>query len=305
MLGLDYSGGRPSGAAVHAAGYGFVVRYLDNGLSGRVNLTAGEVSDMHSAGVAVALVWERKILGQPDRATQGHPAGVADAQAALAQAQAVGLAGSPIYFAVDFDIPDYSPSATSPRAKLGPVGDYFDGIASVLDHGRIGIYGGYWAVSRALDAGLAAWAWQTVAWSGGHEDPRIHLYQRVGATYVAGVECDVNEARQTNFGQQGETMAIDWSDTVTPAGLPPNKVADLLGYADEFARKANDNSAAALAESKTTSSKVDALAAQHATDMAALATRLDALTAAIAAQHPGTTGDIHVEGTLTVTAPTG
>jgi hypothetical protein len=206
MLGLDYSGGRPPGAAVKAAGYGFVARYLANGLSGRVNLTAAEVQDMQANGVAVTLVWERKIIGQPDRATGGHDAGVADAKAAVAQAQAVGLPDQPIYFCVDFDVPDYSPAATSSRAKLGPVGDYFDGVASVLAHGRIGVYGGYWAVSRVLDAGLAAWAWQTAAWSGGHEDPRIHLFQRVGYALVAGVQCDINEARKDDFGQQGDTM---------------------------------------------------------------------------------------------------
>jgi hypothetical protein len=206
VLGLDYSGGRPSGAAVARAGYGFVARYLANGLSGRVNLSAGEVSDMHANGVAVAVVWERKQLGQPDRVTQGRPAGVADAQAAAAQANDVGLPDNPIYFCVDFDIPDYDHAATSPRAKLGPIADYFDGVASVLPHSRIGVYGGYWAVSRVLDAGLAAWAWQTAAWSGGQEDPRIHLFQRVGTVTVGGVDCDVNEARQDQFGQQGDTM---------------------------------------------------------------------------------------------------
>jgi len=206
MLGLDYSGGRPSGAAVARAGYGFVVRYLANGLSGRVDLSAGEVSDMRANGVAVALIWERKIIGQPDRATEGHGAGVADAQAAVAQADAVGLPDNPIYFCVDFDIPDYSPGNADARAKLGPVGDYFEGVLSVLPRDRVGVYGGFFAVSRALDAGLAQWAWQTAAWSGGQEDPRLHLFQRVGTVTVDGVDCDVNEARKDDFGQQGDTM---------------------------------------------------------------------------------------------------
>lgn len=201
MLGLDYSSGRPSGAAVARAGYGFVVRYLVNGLSGRVNLTAAEVADMHAAGVAVVLVWERKIIGQPDRATEGHAAGVADAQAAVAQAATAGLPDNPIYFCVDFDIPDYSPGDPSARAKLGPVGDYFEGVLSVLPRERVGVYGGFYAVSRVLDAGLAEWAWQTAAWSGGREDPRIHLFQRVGTAVVDAVDCDVNEARKDNFGQ--------------------------------------------------------------------------------------------------------
>jgi hypothetical protein len=58
-------------------------------------------------------------------------------------------------------------------------------------------------VSRVLNAGLASLAWQTVAWSGGHVDPRIHLKQRIGSVFVGSpaVECDVNEQLQTYFGQ--------------------------------------------------------------------------------------------------------
>jgi hypothetical protein len=215
MLGLDYSAGRPRGAAIRAAGYGFVVRYLENGLSGRANLSAAEAADLRGAGVAVALVWERKINGQPDRATEGYDVGVADARAALAAADACGLSGWPIYMAIDFDIPDYAPGSSDPRAKLGPCGDYLAGAMSVLGRGKMGLYGGFYAVSRALDAGLATYAWQTAAWSGGQVDPRIHLFQRVGYVTVDGVQCDVNEARRGNFGQQdaagslgGNNMAV-------------------------------------------------------------------------------------------------
>jgi len=221
VLGLDYSGGRPSGAAVARAGYGFVARYLPNGLlSSRVNLSAAEVADMHAAGVQVAMVWESAA----NRAAGGRAAGIADATMAAAQAKVVGLDGQPIYFAVDFDLPDYSPAATSPRAKLGPVGDYFDAVVSVLGVARVGVYGGYWAVRRCLDAGLASWAWQTAAWSGGNVDPRIHLFQRVGTVKVDGVDCDVNEARKDDFGQQGDTMTPE--DLLD---LPINRAGDETG----------------------------------------------------------------------------
>jgi hypothetical protein len=260
MLGLDYSGGRPSGAAVARASYGFVARYLPNGLtSPRVNVSAAEVADMHANGVAVALVWESLA----NRAAQGRAAGVADATMAIAQAKVVGLPNSPIYFAVDFDIPDYSPSATSPRAKLGPVGDYFDGVASVLEHARIGVYGGYWAVRRCLDAGLASWAWQTAAWSGGQVDPRIHLFQRIGYVVVDGVQCDVNEARQNNFGQNasgGDDMTPD--DLISPDGLldasgkqVTDKAKNFWGYGDHAAQ---DSKAVGVANG----AKLDAILAQ-------------------------------------------
>jgi hypothetical protein len=260
VLGLDYSGSRPSGAAVARAGFGFVVRYLPNGLtSPRVNVSATEVADMRANGVAVALVWESLA----NRAAQGRAAGIADATMAIAQATVVGLPDSPIYFAVDFDIPDYNPSATSPRAKLGPVGDYFDGVASVLDHTRIGVYGGYWAVRRCLDAGLASWAWQTAAWSGGQVDPRIHLFQRIGYVVVDGVQCDVNEARQNNFGQNasgGDDMTPD--DLISPDGLldasgkqVTDKAKNFWGYGDHAAQ---DSKAVGVANG----AKLDAILAQ-------------------------------------------
>jgi len=213
MLGLDYSAGRPRGSAIRAAGYGFVVRYLDNGLGGHVFLNAGEVADLRSAGVAIGLVFEKKLNPPaPDRSTEGRGAGIADARAAQAQANACGLAGWPIYLAIDFDIPDYAPNSSDPRAKLGPCGDYLDGAMSVLGRGRMGVYGGFYAVSRALDCGLATYAWQTMAWSGGQVDSRINLLQRLGTVTVDGVECDVNEARKSDFGQQDRPGAVGGND---------------------------------------------------------------------------------------------
>lgn len=225
-FGLDYSAGRPSGAAIRAAGYNFVVRYLDNGLGGsRANLTAAEAADLRNAGVDVALVWERKLLSGPDRATQGRAAGAADAAAAVAQARACGLDGWPIYFAIDFDMPDYAPAATSPLTKLGPVGDYFGGIRATLPLERVGVYGSFYAVGRVRAAGLASWTWQTMAWSGGQVDTAIHLLQRLGTVTVGGVDCDVNEAKQPQFGQS----AAQALTTTTPGDIVFEFIANTDG----------------------------------------------------------------------------
>lgn len=211
MLGLDYSAGRPDGAAVIAAGYGFVARYLDNGLRGRVNVTTAELANMQRHGVAVVFVWESAAT----RAAAGRDAGVADARAADAAATTAGAPGAVIYFAVDYDIPDAAPASTDPRAKLGTVAAYFDGVTSVLGVRRTGVYGGYWAVSRILDAGLATYAWQTAAWSGSNVDTRIHLYQRIGTVTVDGVACDVNEARRVYFGQYGVAVRQGGNNVAT------------------------------------------------------------------------------------------
>jgi len=277
MLGLDYSAGRPSGAAVRRAGFGFVVRYLPNGLSGRVNLSAAEVADMHANGVDVAMVWERKIIGQPDRATEGWSAGVADAQAAVARAAEVGLPDNPIYFAVDFDIPDYAPPTKedpNPTAlrKLGPVGTYFGGVLSVLPLARVGIYGGYWAVKRALDAGLAHWAWQTMAWSGGQVDPRVHLIQRIGSVKVDNVDCDVNESKQTNYGQSAaEVDDMRPEDLISPVGLVDKDGKQITDQAQNFWGYADQAAQDSKAQAILANAKLDALMAKF--DLAVTAER--------------------------------
>ncbi|QUQ66046.1 glycoside hydrolase domain-containing protein [Kutzneria sp. CA-103260] len=214
IRGLDYSAGRPRGSAIRAAGYDFVLRYLDNGLGEHVFLSAAEVADLRAAGVAIGLVFEKKLRPPaPDRSTLGRSAGIADAQAAIAQVNACGLAGWPIYMCIDFDIPDYAPNSSDPMAKLGPCGQYLAGAASVLGHARMGVYGGFYAVSRALDAGLATYGWQSIAWSGGQVDPRINVLQRNDLVVtIDGTECDVDEAHQSDFGQQDRPVAVGGND---------------------------------------------------------------------------------------------
>lgn len=204
ILGLDYSSGRPRASAVAAAGYGFVARYLSYAGNPK-DLTAAELTDMQAYGIAVCLVYETTA----QRATAGYAAGVADAQAAQVEANSLGIGALPIYMAVDFDIADYATNSSDSLAKLGPVGGYLQGAASVLGVRRTGVYGGYWTVKRALDAGLVTYAWQTQAWSGSLIDPRIHLYQRIGTVYVDGIACDVNEARAADFGQSGALLTGD------------------------------------------------------------------------------------------------
>jgi len=210
VLGLDYAGGRPGGAAIRAAGYGFVVRYLTDGgpsLPGKL-LTPAEYRDLQSSGVAVVVNWEATA----DRMRAGHAAGLADAQAADRTARSVGHPDDrPIYFSCDFD------AAPDDQAAID---EYLRGAATVIGPSRVGIYGGYWPVSRALSNGTAAWAWQTGAWSGGNVDSRIHMYQRIGAITVGGVECDINEARQPDFGQhpkpfvrQSENMNMSYPNS--------------------------------------------------------------------------------------------
>lgn len=191
MLGLDYAGGRPGGVTIKAAGYDFVCRYLTSGgagLPGKL-LTIPEYADLQEHGVAIVANFETSA----DRMKAGFDAGVQDASAADTVLRALGHpADRPVYFSADFD---------ATPADQAEIDDYLRGAASVIGADRVGVYGGYWIVKRCLDNHTARWAWQTGAWSGGNIDPRIHIYQRIGFVTVGGVECDVNEARQVDFGQ--------------------------------------------------------------------------------------------------------
>src|SRR5262245_41232357 len=99
-FGLDYAAGRPGGAAIRAAGFDFVVRYLSPGgptLPGKL-LTPEEADDLRANGVSIASNWETSAT----RMLAGFDAGVLDAQAALAQVlRCGGRTDRPIYFAAD------------------------------------------------------------------------------------------------------------------------------------------------------------------------------------------------------------
>ncbi len=184
MKGVDYSSGHPGGAALKAAGIGFAARYVSHTPS--KNISAVEATDLAAHGVWTVLVWETTA----NRAGAGRAAGIADAHDALAQATAAGMPpGRPLYFAVDWDA---NPAVVVP---------YFQGVASVLGLARTGVYGGFKVVSYLLDHQLAAWAWQTAAWSAGRWDPRAHIRQPATTVQIGGVACDNDTSQQTDFGQ--------------------------------------------------------------------------------------------------------
>jgi hypothetical protein len=214
--GVDYAWGRPGAAALQRAGKRFAARYLSHDTTGK-NLSRREAIDLSAAGIAIVVVWEHAA----DRALDGHAAGAADATFAAAQAKACGMPDDrPIYFAVDFDA---SPS------QQAAINAYLDGAASVIGRSRVGIYGGYWPVKRALDAGKARWAWQTYAWSGSHWDPRAQLQQYRNGEHIAGVDLDLDRATVTDYGQWrlGSTGGAvpTWMETLMHA-LPTVRQGD-------------------------------------------------------------------------------
>ena len=213
MFGVDYSfAPHPSPAALTAAGVRFACRYIsaDAGNDGNgKNLRPAEARALLAAGIAVVMVAESYAA----RMKEGRPAGVADARHANAVVQALGMPGVPVYFAADWD---------AQPADQPAINAYLDGAASVIGRQRTGIYGGYHPVKRALDAGKASYAWQTVAWSAGVWDPRAHIHQGLAVT-IGGVQCDRDESRRPDFGQwprPGVTVPRP-APAPAPAPTPP------------------------------------------------------------------------------------
>ena len=239
--GLDYAWGRPSMAALHAAGVRFVCRYLSHSPS--KNLTSAEAHSLSDAGIWIVVVWETTAK----RALDGRTAGIADALDAQTQAQACGQpAGRPIYFAVDWD---------ASSAQQSKIDAYLDGAASVLGRDRVGIYGGYGPVSRAMEDGHAAWGWQTYAWSGGRWYGGAQLQQYSNNHTLGGVGCDYNRATKDDYGQwrAGVSPNIQEDDMaqVTSVGagaektaaeaqtIPANSDGSAIRWTDQFTDKHN------------------------------------------------------------------
>jgi hypothetical protein len=213
---IDFSTSRPSVKELKAAGVTSVGRYLGwDGVSGYPNtgknITKSEANGYTSNGISVFLAFEYLASAAALGTDQGARDG-ALATEQLAQISAPVNAG--VYFAVDYDIPDYDPGlANTPanaRAKLGPIGNYFAEINNLKPKYRVGVYGGYWAVKRILDAGLATLGWQTVAWSGGNVDSRAVLLQTTGRAPFSGTDINIHEGK-----------ADDWGQWPAPAGPKP------------------------------------------------------------------------------------
>lgn len=209
IKGVDYAYGRPSPAALRAAGYRFACRYVSYDGNPK-NLTVAEARALRQAGLDVVVVFERDA----DRPIEGAAAGAEDGASAKRQADALGAPpGSAIYAAVDFD-------PTS--AQMPVVLAYLKAFARACDPHPCGAYGGY----RVIDAakGIVRYLWQAGAWStwlnpatGRREyrlHPAAHLRQYAGTVQVDGVSCDVNDALQPDYG--GWALLPPKEDDVTP-----------------------------------------------------------------------------------------
>lgn len=195
---LDYSVGFPGAEAIKSAGYDGAVRYI--GFPDRRKCTnRGELNDFSANQLGMALVFENNTSDWRYGFTQGQ----ASARRARDHANAIGFpADRPIYMAVDRVV------ATS--GEFATMVEYLRGANTSLGGpGLTGVYGEADVIDRARDAGVAAWFWQTAAWSRGRRTA-AHLFQRIGAVTVGGISCDVNDILEADWGQHnaGDTMQM-------------------------------------------------------------------------------------------------
>jgi hypothetical protein len=195
MLVLDYSAGFPGAATIRRAGYGGAVRYI--GFPSRVKCTtAGELADFDRHGLGMALVYEDHTEDWLGGFGRGREAGAR----ARNHANQIGFPSDrPIYMAVDRDVVT--------GGEFNVMVEYLRGAAQTLGGvGLTGVYGEYDVCVRAQQAGVARWFWQCRAWSGTPVKlfPGRHLYQRVGTVAVGGINCDINDVLQPDWGQHTE-----------------------------------------------------------------------------------------------------
>jgi Domain of unknown function (DUF1906) len=191
IKGIDYAfNPHPSAAAIKAAGFQYVGRYVSsmaiNDTNGK-NLIESEKAALHAAGIKIILFAEEgaaRMLG-------GHGAGVEDARHFSAVCKGLGMDGAVMFACADFD--------ATPGNQV-PINAYLDGVASEIGHQRTGIYGSYYVVKRSLNAGKAAYACQTIAWSGGQWEPRAECRQFLQIR-VGGVSVDLEHALRSDYGQ--------------------------------------------------------------------------------------------------------
>jgi hypothetical protein len=177
-------------------GYRFEMRYLCRLGVRSINTSkiarAEEVQASLAAGLDVGLIWQDTKAD----AKRGRGGGLDDGHEALRQATALAAgAGMTIYFAVaDYDVPD---------VDLPVIEDYVRAVRDVFaGRYRVGVYGKRSIVERLRAIGAADAVWQSYGYSRpvGEISPHADLYQRREQVNVAGVLCDVNEARMANAG---------------------------------------------------------------------------------------------------------
>jgi phosphatidylserine/phosphatidylglycerophosphate/cardiolipin synthase-like enzyme len=174
-----------------AAGFGFVARYY-GGSAGK-RLTRAEAEAISAAGMQVVAVWESASTSV---GYFSHDKGLADGRAAYRYANGtIGQpAGTPIYFAVDYD--------AAPGHVSGAIGEYFRGVreAFALEGAgnpryTVAVYGSGRVCRALLASGAVSHTWlaQSTGWAGYNDFVDWNIKQHAEQT-LCGIRVDTDDA---------------------------------------------------------------------------------------------------------------
>lgn len=220
LLSLDYDTARPASyAAVKAAGYTAVWRYLDGGSVPGKSLTPAEAAEIHGAELGIGLIWETVAT----RALGGGPAGSTDGRAARGQALGIGVApGSPVLA----NLGDFQATA----AQIGAIHAYYYGFRTALGPYQPGGYATGYIIDQLVAGGAIGLWWQNAMDDGGLAgsvvSPHASVYQRTGHTHtIAGFpDSDWDEDA---FGL-GPDRPHWWMPGAPPPPPPPAELEGIL-----------------------------------------------------------------------------
>lgn len=204
----DYSAGRPSGAALKAAGFSGVIRYIGLGSEGK-QLVASEYRDL------VATFGAQNVLLVAEAGTgdawgtdtdDDYARGVANGKIAVADARAQG-------------VPDWVPLACAADAhaqafQIDDVVRYARGFEAAVGKSRCGFYGFSETLAAVHNAGIGSWFWRCGSEPTAAEKQWVNFWQRNAAPTVrtvAGVPCDINDVYHPIL--QGDDVNL--SDPIT------------------------------------------------------------------------------------------
>ncbi|MCL2735762.1 MAG: LysM peptidoglycan-binding domain-containing protein [Propionibacteriaceae bacterium] len=165
-----------------------VIRYLTG--AGKA-ITPAELRQLHEAGIAVVFCYETTA----SRALGGQSAGASDRDSANTALEMLNAPrGTPIYFAIDFDV---RPS------DMKTVLNYLDACNDLTYPARP--YGSADVMNAAQMPG-----WQTYAWSHGVVSDYAVLYQWKNGQMMGGAPVDYNEIRDHSL------LGAWWPSSMTP-----------------------------------------------------------------------------------------
>lgn len=204
------------------AGIKYAGRYIGRASSWKT-LQPDEVSALTRAGIKIISIYETNpVKVSYFTAEQGK----SDAVVAEAAAKAIGQpAGTPIYFAVDYD---------AGLNDFAPLRKYFGAVRAALRAYKVGVYGSYGVLQNLAASGYVQAYYQTYAWSRGRVYEDNDVYQYKNGQNLDGMTVDYNEVNRP---------AVAWNGSTSEAAKPektPEKPAASTGTPNPYVVKSGD-----------------------------------------------------------------